>query len=141
MSGQSPLKLKPLRLPGQTIDDDIVRLREGALLDQLFAAGCVLLLASLEWTKTKTLNSGTGTAAVATMLLSSSRGGVDVLVPRAQPQLGHAVNRGQSKGDALGFRAGDSRNTASSRLRISTAPSRSASSNNLAKLSRASKYV
>lgn len=49
MSGQSPLKLKPLRLPGQTIDDDIVRLREGALLDQLFAAGCVLLLASMEW--------------------------------------------------------------------------------------------
>jgi hypothetical protein len=49
MSGQSPLKTKPLRLPGQTADDDIVRLREGALMDHLFAAGCVFLLASMEW--------------------------------------------------------------------------------------------
>jgi Nuclease-related domain len=49
MSGQSPLKAKPLRLPGQTVDDDIVRLREGALMDHLFAGGCVLLLASMEW--------------------------------------------------------------------------------------------
>jgi hypothetical protein len=49
MSGQSPLKLKPLRLPGQTVDDDIVRLREGALMDHLFTAGCVLLLAFMEW--------------------------------------------------------------------------------------------
>jgi Nuclease-related domain len=49
MSGQSPLKIKPLRLPGQTADDDIVRLREGALMDHLFAAGCVFLLASMEW--------------------------------------------------------------------------------------------
>jgi hypothetical protein len=49
MSGQSPLKLKPLRLPGQTVDDDIVRLREGALIDHLFAAGCVFLLAFMEW--------------------------------------------------------------------------------------------
>jgi Nuclease-related domain len=49
MSGQSPLKIKPLRLPGQTVDDDIVRLREGALMDHLFAAGCVWLLASMEW--------------------------------------------------------------------------------------------
>jgi len=49
MSGQSPLKIKPLRLPGQGVDDDIVRLREGALMDHLFAAGCVFLLASMEW--------------------------------------------------------------------------------------------
>jgi hypothetical protein len=49
MSGQSPLKIKPLRPPGQTVDDDIVRLREGALMDHLFAAGCVFLLASIEW--------------------------------------------------------------------------------------------
>jgi hypothetical protein len=49
MSGKSPLKLKPLRLPGQTVDDDIVSLREGALMDHLFAAGCVLFLASTEW--------------------------------------------------------------------------------------------
>ena len=49
MSGQSPLKLKPLRLPGESVDDEIVRLRESALMDQLFAAGCVLLLAFMEW--------------------------------------------------------------------------------------------
>src|ERR1700716_3493421 len=40
---------------------------------------------------------------------------------------------GTSKGDTLGFGAGDNRNTAPSRLRISTAPSRSASSNTVAK--------
>jgi hypothetical protein len=49
MSGQSPIKIKPLRLPGQGVDDDIVRLREGALMDHVFAAGCVCLLASMEW--------------------------------------------------------------------------------------------
>jgi hypothetical protein len=49
MSGQSPLKIKPLRLPGESVDDEIVHLRENALMDHLFAAGCVLLLASMEW--------------------------------------------------------------------------------------------
>jgi hypothetical protein len=49
MSNQSPLKLKPLRLPGESVDDEIVRLREGALMDHLFAAGCVVLLAAMEW--------------------------------------------------------------------------------------------
>jgi hypothetical protein len=49
MSSQSPLKIKPLRLPGQGVDDEIVHLRENALMDHLFAAGCVLLLASMEW--------------------------------------------------------------------------------------------
>jgi hypothetical protein len=49
MSGQSPLKVKPLRLPGQTVDDEIVRLRENTLMDHLFFAGGVLLLASMEW--------------------------------------------------------------------------------------------
>jgi hypothetical protein len=49
MSSQSPLKIKPLRLPGQGVHDDIVHLRENALMDHLFAAGCVLLLAFMEW--------------------------------------------------------------------------------------------
>jgi hypothetical protein len=49
MSGQSPLKLKPLRLPGESVDKEIVELREGALMDHLFAAGCVVFLASMEW--------------------------------------------------------------------------------------------
>jgi Nuclease-related domain len=49
MSGQSPLKTKPLRLPGESVDDEIDRLRDGALIDHLFAAGCVLLLAFMEW--------------------------------------------------------------------------------------------
>jgi hypothetical protein len=49
MSSQSPLKLKPLRLPGESVDDEIVRLREGALMDHLFATGCVFLLAAMEW--------------------------------------------------------------------------------------------
>ena len=49
MSGQSPLKEKPLRLPGQTEDDKIVRLREGALMDHLLVAACVFVLAWMEW--------------------------------------------------------------------------------------------
>jgi hypothetical protein len=49
MSGRSPLKTKPLRLPGESVDDEIVELRESALMDHLFAAGCVLLLAFMEW--------------------------------------------------------------------------------------------
>ena len=49
MSGQSPLRIKPLRLPGQGVDDEIIRLREGALMDHLFVAGCVCVLASMEW--------------------------------------------------------------------------------------------
>ena len=43
MSGRSPLKLKPLRLPGESVDDEIVHLRENALLDYLFCRRvCVL---------------------------------------------------------------------------------------------------
>jgi hypothetical protein len=49
MSGQSPLKIKPLRLPGESVDDEIVHLRENALMDHLFAGGCALLLAFMEW--------------------------------------------------------------------------------------------
>jgi hypothetical protein len=49
MSGQSPLKAKPLRLPGESVDDEIVRLRESALMDHLFVAACVFLLAFIEW--------------------------------------------------------------------------------------------
>jgi hypothetical protein len=49
MSGQSPLKAKPLRLPGESVDDEIAHLRENALMDYLFVGGCVLLLASMEW--------------------------------------------------------------------------------------------
>jgi hypothetical protein len=48
---------------------------------------------------------------------------------------------GTSKGDDLDLGAGDKRNTAPSRRRISTAPSRSASSSTEAKFSRASEYV
>jgi Nuclease-related domain len=49
MSGQSPLKEKPLRLPGESVDDEIVHLRENALADHLFFAGGVFLLMFMEW--------------------------------------------------------------------------------------------
>jgi hypothetical protein len=49
MSGQSPLKTKPLRLPGESVDNQIHQLRENALMDYLFVAACVLLLALNEW--------------------------------------------------------------------------------------------
>src|ERR1039457_6797803 len=48
---------------------------------------------------------------------------------------------GTSRGDDLDFGAGDKRNIAPSRRRISTAPSRSASSSTEEKFSRASEYV
>jgi hypothetical protein len=40
MSGQSPLKIKPLRLPGQGVDDDIIRLSEGAVIDHILGGFC-----------------------------------------------------------------------------------------------------
>jgi hypothetical protein len=49
MSGQSPLKAKPLRLPGESVDEEIVHLRENALMDYLFVGACVFLLALNEW--------------------------------------------------------------------------------------------
>jgi hypothetical protein len=49
MSSQSPLKIKPLRRPGESVDYEIVQLRENALMDHLFFAGGVLLLAFMEW--------------------------------------------------------------------------------------------
>jgi Nuclease-related domain len=49
MSGKSPLKIKPLRLPGESVDDEIVHLRENALTDYLFVAGGVFLLMVMEW--------------------------------------------------------------------------------------------
>lgn len=49
MSSQSPLKANPLRLPGESVDDEIVHLRENALIDHLFVAGGVLALAFMEW--------------------------------------------------------------------------------------------
>jgi hypothetical protein len=39
MSGQSPLKIKPLRLPGESVDDEIVHLRENGLIDGLSGSG------------------------------------------------------------------------------------------------------
>lgn len=49
MSGQSPLRAKPLRLPGESVDKEIDRWINDATLGPLFGAGCFVLVAALEW--------------------------------------------------------------------------------------------
>jgi hypothetical protein len=49
MSSQSPLKAKPLRLPGESIDKEIDRWINDKALGVLFAAGCFCFVAYFEW--------------------------------------------------------------------------------------------
>src|SRR3979411_2682199 len=49
MSGQSPLRDKPLRLPGESLDKEIDRWINDKALGTLFAAGCFCFVAYFEW--------------------------------------------------------------------------------------------
>ena len=49
MSGQSPLKAKPLRLPGESVDKEMDRWINEKALGTLFAAGCFCFVAYFEW--------------------------------------------------------------------------------------------
>lgn len=49
MSGMSPLKSKPLRLPGQSLDEALARLREDRGFGYLMYAACFAMLAGMEW--------------------------------------------------------------------------------------------
>jgi hypothetical protein len=49
MSSQSPLKEKPLRLPGESLDKEIDKLVNDKALGVLFAAGCFCFVAYFEW--------------------------------------------------------------------------------------------
>jgi hypothetical protein len=49
MSSQSPLKAKPLRLPGESVDKEIDRSVSDAMLGPFFGAGCFCMVAFYEW--------------------------------------------------------------------------------------------
>jgi hypothetical protein len=49
MSGKSPLKINPLRLPGQSVDKEIDRWVNEKALGAFFAAGCFCVVAYFEW--------------------------------------------------------------------------------------------
>ena len=49
MSGQSPLKSKPLRLPGESVDKEIDRWINDKALGAFLAAGCFCMVAFFEW--------------------------------------------------------------------------------------------
>ena len=49
MSGQSPLKAKPLRLPGESVDKEIDHWVNDKTLGPLFGAGSFCIVAFLEW--------------------------------------------------------------------------------------------
>jgi hypothetical protein len=49
MSSQSPLKDKPLRLPGESLDKEIDKWVNDKALGVLFAAGCLCVVAYFEW--------------------------------------------------------------------------------------------
>ncbi len=49
MSGQSPLRAKPLRLPGESVDKEIDRWINDKAFGTLFAAGCFCFVAYFEW--------------------------------------------------------------------------------------------
>ena len=56
MSGQSPLKAKPLRLPGESVDKEIDRWVNDATLGPFFAAGSLCIVAFFEWYGNLTLS-------------------------------------------------------------------------------------
>jgi hypothetical protein len=49
MSGQSPLKSKPLRLPGESVDKEIDRWINDKGFGACFGAGCFCMVAYFEW--------------------------------------------------------------------------------------------
>jgi nuclease-like protein len=49
MSSQSPLKAKPLRLPGESVDKEIDHWVNDKMLGPLFGAGCFCMVALFEW--------------------------------------------------------------------------------------------
>ena len=49
MASQSPLKAKPLRNLGDSIDEEIRSLTEDKLLEAFFFAGAFSLIAAMEW--------------------------------------------------------------------------------------------
>jgi hypothetical protein len=49
MSSQSPLKAKPLRLPGESVDKEIDRWVNDAILGPFFGAGTLCIVAFFEW--------------------------------------------------------------------------------------------
>jgi hypothetical protein len=49
MSSKSPLKAKPLRLPGESVDKEIDHWTNDALLGPFFGAGCFCIVAFYEW--------------------------------------------------------------------------------------------
>ena len=49
MSRTSPLKQKPLRTPGQSLDDELTRLRDDTGYDYLAFTGSLAFLAFMEW--------------------------------------------------------------------------------------------
>jgi Nuclease-related domain len=49
MSSQSPLKAKPLRLPGESLDKEIEKWVVDKALGAFFAAGCFCVIAYMEW--------------------------------------------------------------------------------------------
>ena len=49
MSSQSPLKAKPLRLPGESVDKEIDRWVNDAILEPFFGAGTLCIVAFFEW--------------------------------------------------------------------------------------------
>jgi hypothetical protein len=49
MSAKSPLKAKPLRVPGESLDEEIDRWQTDNVFDYLFGAGCICVLAGMEW--------------------------------------------------------------------------------------------
>jgi nuclease-like protein len=49
MSGQSPLKEKPLRLPGESLDREIDNWVNDKALGAFFVAACVCAIACMEW--------------------------------------------------------------------------------------------
>src|SRR5258708_17216782 len=49
MSGQSPLRAKPLRLPGESVDKEIDRWINDKAFGTLFAAGCFCFVACVGW--------------------------------------------------------------------------------------------
>jgi Nuclease-related domain len=49
ISTKSPLKGKPLRLPGQSLDEEIDYWLNDRFVDYAAVAGCLLVIAALEW--------------------------------------------------------------------------------------------
>jgi len=49
MDRKSPIRTKPLRVPGQSLDEEIALWRNERLVDYAFIAACLLVLAITEW--------------------------------------------------------------------------------------------